>query len=326
VRPRRTVRALRVRQFSAAQSVRARLSPIAKPTAASYGAALGPRLLEQATRLAEVATSGQLVLFLGSGTSQTNDMPCAATPPPPPPPPPPYQRPLSRLWRLGAAALQHCRTVALPHCNDVGTTLTLVLRWHGDACLCLSLSGWSELLSELGEFAGLSPSELDVFRSLELKDQAIVLQHRLGTRAIATTGDGDDDDDDGDDWARPRVTPSPEAVQEAGRAALQRLVVSRLTTRRYSVTHTLRDRRMGPAGPTAPHSTPRHPTTPYGTPRHPTAPHGTPRHPTRAKTHTPSRHAYHAGDARSACHHSALGDRHNQFGPVLRRSVRCCGH
>ena len=33
--------------------------------------------------------------------------------------------------------------------------------------------------------------------------------------------------------------PSPEAVQEAGRRALQRLAVERLTTRRYSVTHAL---------------------------------------------------------------------------------------
>ena len=63
------------RVFSAAQSVRARLPPLSSLTAASYARVLDPRLLTAASRLAGLATSGQLVLFLGSGTSQTNSMP-----------------------------------------------------------------------------------------------------------------------------------------------------------------------------------------------------------------------------------------------------------
>ena len=52
--------------FSAAQSVRARLTPLNALTAASYSACLSPRLRLAADRLAQLATSGQLVLFLGS--------------------------------------------------------------------------------------------------------------------------------------------------------------------------------------------------------------------------------------------------------------------
>jgi len=107
----------------------------------------------------QLANSGQLVLFLGSGTSQTNSMP-----------------------------------------------------------------GWSELLTELASLSGFDSYELRDLRRLALKDQAIVLQHRLGTQELACQGGGE---------------PGPEAVQEAGRAALQRLAVSRLTTTRYSVTHAL---------------------------------------------------------------------------------------
>ena len=151
------------RMFSAAQSVRARLQPLSSLTAASHGASLGPRLLASAERLSELAVSGQLVFFLGSGTSQTNSMP-----------------------------------------------------------------GWSELLTELAELAGFSKIELQQLKRLELKDQAFVLQHRLGTQALCTTDDTCD-----------VAEPSPEAVQEAGRAALQRLAVSRLATDRYSVTHAL---------------------------------------------------------------------------------------
>ena len=151
------------RMFSAAQSVRARLQPLSSLTAASHGASLGPRLLASAERLSELAVSGQLVFFLGSGTSQTNSMP-----------------------------------------------------------------GWSELLTELAELAGFSKIELQQLKRLELKDQAFVLQHRLGTQALCTTDDTCD-----------VAEPSPETVQEAGRAALQRLAVSRLATNRYSVTHAL---------------------------------------------------------------------------------------
>ena len=63
------------KMFSAAQSVRARLAPLGQLAAQSYGAALDVRLRAAADRLAGLARSGQLVLFLGSGTSQTNDMP-----------------------------------------------------------------------------------------------------------------------------------------------------------------------------------------------------------------------------------------------------------
>lgn len=105
------------RMFSAAQSVRLRLDPLAQLTAASHAAALCARLVDESDRLAALATSGQLVLFLGSGVSRTNRMP-----------------------------------------------------------------GWSELLGELAALAGFSDGETRQLTSLELKDQAVVLQHRLGTQ------------------------------------------------------------------------------------------------------------------------------------------------
>lgn len=153
------------RMFSAAQSIRLRLLPLSQQTAASHGALLGPRLLRSAARLAELATSGQLVLFLGSGTSRTNNMP-----------------------------------------------------------------GWSELLGELASLAGLTDTEQAQFSRLELKDQAFVLQHRLGSLELRKAAAAQ---------RSSAPTPTPEAVQEAGRAALQRLAVERLTTTQYSVTHAL---------------------------------------------------------------------------------------
>ena len=155
------------RMLSAAQSVRLRLSPLSGLTATSHGRALGPRLLSAAERLAELAMSGQLVLFLGSGLSRTNNMP-----------------------------------------------------------------GWSELLGELAVLANLTHVEISQLGQLELKDQAFVLQHRLGTAALrereafrAGRGGGRRLGED--------------TVQRVGRAALQRLAVERLTTDRYSLSHAL---------------------------------------------------------------------------------------
>ena len=205
--------------FSAAQSVRLRLAPLSSLTADSHGRALGPRLDDAAARLARLATSGQLVLFLGSGTSQTNSMP-----------------------------------------------------------------GWGELLGELALLAGFSPVEVAQLRQLELKDQAFVLQHRLGTQSLdqerdearaAATAAAEAAEAAAKAAARAAsdaavevreaaaklvaaeaaeakaakakrhveeafaAARTPETVQEAGRAALQALAVERLSTRSYSVMHAL---------------------------------------------------------------------------------------
>jgi len=173
------------RMFSAAQSVRRSLAP-------SQWASLEPRLLTAADRLADLARSGQLVLFLGSGTSKTNGMP-----------------------------------------------------------------GWSELLGDLAVLAGLSHREVLQLRKLALKDQAFVLQHRLGTQTLGRAVEEASSRVDGSDGAPAGGTLSggtrtrtraggagsvpllSKEVQMVGRGELQRLAVERLTSPYYSLSHAL---------------------------------------------------------------------------------------
>ena len=75
-------------------------------------------------------------------------------------------------------------------------------------------AGWSSLLGELATLANLTQAEIEQLSMLTLRDQATVLQHRLGSQALAEGGRGKDGADCGIPNPSPNTNPNPKPAAD----------------------------------------------------------------------------------------------------------------